>query len=70
LRSLRPSAILGYAVSGLVSVFGVLVLTGVVVKEGMPPKLQITFGVVLLLFGIYRFAVTRMRSSRIERVDE
>lgn len=70
MKATRPSEIVGYAISGVVGVFGILVLVGGVVSEGMPSNVRIAFGVVLVLFGIYRFAVTRMRATQAERKDE
>ncbi|MEK6755412.1 MAG: hypothetical protein AABZ02_04585 [Bacteroidota bacterium] len=69
MKQVDVSKILGYSISGLVTIFGILVLTGLVVNEGMPSKFRITFGIVLVLFGIFRFAVTRTRASRAERMD-
>lgn len=70
MKAIRPSEVVGYAISGVVGIFGILVLTGGVVNEGMPSNVRIAFGVVLVLFGIYRFAVTRMRATQAERQDQ
>jgi hypothetical protein len=53
-----------------VGIFGILVLTGGVINEGMPSNVRIAFGVVLVLFGVYRFAVTRLRATQAERKDQ
>jgi hypothetical protein len=70
LKAIHASEIVGYTISGVMGVFGILVLSGAVVNEGMPSNVRIAFGVVLVLFGIYRFAVTRMRASQAKRKDQ
>jgi hypothetical protein len=70
LKQVEVSKIFGYAMSGVMTIFGILVLTGLVVSEGLPSKFRITFGIVLVLFGIYRFAVTRIRASQAEGMDQ
>lgn len=70
MKTIRPSEIVGYTISGAVGIFGILVLTGGVVNEGMPSNVRIAFGVVLVLFGIYRYVVTRMRASQDEGDDQ
>jgi hypothetical protein len=49
---------------------GVLVLSGLLVKEGMPQQLRILFGVVLVLYSVYRFMMTRARAKQTESPDE
>ncbi|MBM4161385.1 MAG: hypothetical protein FJ217_09835 [Ignavibacteria bacterium] len=70
MKPANASKILGYSISGIVTVVGILLLTGVVGSEAQPAKFRVTFGIVLLLFGIYRFAVTRIRASQAERMDQ
>lgn len=70
MKAIRPSEIVGYTISGIVGIFGILVLTGGVINEGMPSNVRIAFGVVLVLFGVYRFAVTRLRAKQAERKDQ
>jgi hypothetical protein len=69
-KPVDASVILGYVISGVMSVAGVLILTGIISNEGMPPKVWITFGVVLVLFGVYRFVLTRMRASQAEKMGQ
>jgi hypothetical protein len=40
------------------------------VKEGMPEQLRILFGIVLVLYSVYRFMMTRARAKRTESPDE
>jgi hypothetical protein len=70
LKAIRPSELVGYTISGIVGIFGILVLTEGVANEGMPSNVRIAFGVVLVLFGIYRFAMTRLRATQAERKDQ
>ena len=64
------STILGYGMSGVMGIVGILVLSGILVTEGMPMHLRILFGVVLILYSIYRFMMTRARSRQVESSDE
>ena len=70
MKAIRPSELVGYTISGIVGIFGILVLTEGVANEGMPSNVRIAFGVVLVLFGIYRFAMTRLRATQAERKDQ
>lgn len=53
--------ILGYTVSTVMAGVGVAVVAGYLVHEGVPERFRWTFGVVLILMGIYRFFMTRIR---------
>jgi hypothetical protein len=64
------SAIVGYGISGVMGVVGVLVLSGLLVKDGMPEQLRILFGIVLVLYSVYRFMMTRARAKQTESPDE
>ncbi len=54
------STYLGYVLSLIAFLFGVVVLSGIAFQNA-PPPLKVTFGIVLMLWGIYRFVATRMR---------
>ncbi len=64
------SSVVGYGISGVMGVVGVLVLAGLLVKEGMPVQLRILFGLVLVLYSVYRFVMTRARAKQTESPDE
>ncbi len=64
------STIVGYGISGVMGVIGVLVLSGWLVKEGMPVQMRILFGIVLVLYSVYRFMMTRARTKQTESPDE
>ncbi len=53
--------LLGYTVSAVSLVFGLLLVTGWLLRVRLPGQFRITFGVVLLLMGIYRFVLTRTK---------
>lgn len=61
------SAVLGYTVSCVMAVVGGAVAFGMFVHDGVPPQFRITLGVVMVLMGLYRFVITRMRSAERER---
>jgi hypothetical protein len=51
-------------------IVGVLVLTGVLAREGTPVQLRILFGIVLILYSVYRFTMTRARHKQEEGSEE
>jgi uncharacterized membrane protein len=57
------SMYLGYAVSVITFIFGVVIVSGIAFQY-VPSHLRITFGVVLMLWGIYRFVYTRIRAHQ------
>ena len=65
-------SILGFTVSAVMAVVGIAVTTGYLVHEGVPERFRWTFGVVLVLMGIDRFFMTRIRAQQkaMEREDE
>ncbi len=63
------SAYLGYAVSIITFIFGAIIMSGVVFQY-VPNKLRIIFGVVLMLWGIYRFVFTRVHVRQQNEKDE
>lgn len=54
--------VLGYAVSALSTVTGIVFLAGFALPESLPSHFRIMTAVVLILLGIYRFTVTRFRA--------
>jgi uncharacterized membrane protein len=65
------STYLGYSVSALEFLAGVILVSGLFFKY-VPDQLRIMCGVVLMLLGIYRFVVTRyrMRQQNDQEKDE
>jgi uncharacterized membrane protein YfcA len=70
LKAVDLSTLLGYGISGLMGIVGVLVLTGVLAKEGTPVQFRILFGIVLILYSVYRFTMTRARRKQEEGSEE
>lgn len=60
LTSSAISTYLGYSVSAITFVGGIIVISGFALGN-VPSQLRVTFGVVLVLWGIYRFVATRFR---------
>lgn len=54
---------LGYSVSMITFICGVVVVSGLGLAN-VPRQLRIIFGVVLILYGIYRFVVIRSQVQR------
>ena len=70
MKTAEISKFFAYGVSLISASAGVLVLSGILLSEGIPVQFRITFGVVLVLLGIYRFIVTRLHSNEARRFDE
>lgn len=64
------STIAGYTLSVLMGVVGILILSGILMTEGVTPQLRVLFGVVLVLYSVYRFMITRTRLRRQEESSE
>jgi len=64
------STIAGYAIAGLMGVVGILVLSGILMTNGLTSQLRVLFGIVLVLYSVYRFMMTRTRSKQREMPDE
>lgn len=61
----NPMTLLGYLLGGAMSVAGLLILFGVLeLRAGNNSAFGTLFGVVLLLFGLYRIAVTQGKQRR------
>ena len=55
--------ILGYGVSALMVGFGVLIISGhMMPKFAVGDQVRVTFGVVVLLYGVLRFVQVRMKT--------
>jgi hypothetical protein len=50
-------------------IVGMMVLSGLILHQGVPEKFRVMFGVVLTLMGGYRFVLTRTRRMEMERQD-
>ena len=62
--------IIGYGMSALMAVVGILVLSGILALEGLSSRLRLLFGVVLILYSVYRFVVTRKHVQQTESSNE
>lgn len=60
LKFTNISMYLGYSVSTITFVFGMILVSGVAFQY-VPVKMRVMFGVVMMLWGVYRFALTRTR---------
>lgn len=64
LKAAAVSTIVGYTISALMATVGILVLSGVLMAEGMTTELRVLFGIVLVLYSVYRFMMTRARTQQ------
>ena len=64
------SKLFGYSMSVIMTGVGIITLFGFVISENVPKQFRIMFGVVFILWGIYRFVITRTRASQAGRLDE
>ena len=63
------SLYLGYSVSAVASVFGIILLGGFAFQY-VPAQMRITFGIVMILLGIYRFVLTQIKSKQKNEDEE
>ncbi len=54
----------GYTISGVTFLAGIVVLTGSLLPSYLPDKFRVMFGVVLLLYGVYRFVTLRLKQQQ------
>jgi hypothetical protein len=55
------STYLGFTVSFITTIAGGIIISGYAFGY-VPAKMRVTFGVVLILWGVYRFVLTRSRA--------
>jgi len=60
----EPMIYLGYVLSGFLFICGLVVATGLFIPPTMPQKFRIMFGVVMLLYGVYRFVNLRIKQQQ------
>lgn len=56
-----------YSIAALTSICGIIVAGGWFIPSSVPSQLRVMLGVVLILLGIYRFAITNARIARTQR---
>jgi hypothetical protein len=59
-KRISISAYLGYSVSLLTFTFGIVIISGLAFQY-VPVQMRVMFGIVLALWGVYRFVLTRTR---------
>lgn len=60
--------IINYAVKLLIVVFGILILFGIILKT-MDTNMRIVFGIVFILFGIYRLTIYYSKEKKYRFMD-
>ncbi len=60
----RPMVYVGYVMSGFLFLCGIVVATGIYMPPTMPQKFRIMFGIVMLLYGVYRFVNIRFQQQQ------
>lgn len=69
LKLSKISNYVSYSVSLITFLFGLIVTSGVAFQY-VPKQLRITFGIVLILWGIYRFVATQVKVRQQHKEDE
>jgi Ca2+/H+ antiporter len=69
MKKISLSLYLGYAVSCVTFVCGVVVVAGLVPMRHMSVQLRSMFGIVLILWGIFRFAATQTQRRQRDMED-
>jgi hypothetical protein len=62
MKRISISKLLAYFVAAVSISVGVLRLIGVLFPKSVPAQMRITLGIVLILMGVYRLVITRVRS--------
>ncbi|MGD0591573.1 MAG: hypothetical protein ABSA44_12380 [Bacteroidota bacterium] len=62
------SIYLGYSVSAVTFVFGIIIVSGLAFQY-VPIQMRMMFGIVMILWGVYRFVLTKTR-ARQQHEDE
>ncbi len=57
-------AYFGYAMSGIFTIMGVYVLLFFPKEFNVPDKFRVMFGVILLIYGLYRFISLRIKQRQ------
>lgn len=52
-----------YVVASLFIVLGIAILTGYLLKEGVPAQLRVMAGIVLILYGAFRIVITLFKKN-------
>jgi len=60
-KPINISVILGYSISAIFFAFGIVMIFGITIPSYIPKEFRITIGIVLLLWAVYRFVLTRMK---------
>jgi len=60
---------LGYSVSAVTFVFGIIILSGLAFQY-IPIQMRMMFGIVMVLWGVYRFVLTKTRIHRQHENEE
>jgi len=63
------SIYLGYAVSAVSFVFGIIIVSGISLQY-IPFQMRMIFGVVMILLGVYRFVLTRTKIRQQHEEEE
>jgi hypothetical protein len=51
----------GYAASTTLSIVGLLIIAGLLIPSYVPSKFRVLLGIVLVLYGIFRFVSLRFK---------
>ena len=60
----KPMVYIGYVFSGILFIGGLIIASGLFMPPTMPQKFRIMFGVVMLLYGVYRFVNIRIKQQQ------
>ena len=60
----KPMIYIGYVFSGILFIGGLIIASGLFMPPTMPQKFRIMFGVVMLLYGVYRFVNIRIKQQQ------
>lgn len=53
-----------FAVSVLFVLLGIAILTGYIMNQGVPTQFRVMIGIVLVLYGVFRFLMTYFKKNQ------
>ena len=62
--------LVSYTTALIVSAVGIMVLTGAIMPEYVPQNFRIMLGSIMLIYGVYRIAMLRMKRRKTDDAEE
>lgn len=67
---MNATKVIGFTSAVIMMAAAIVVLSGLFLPPHLPKQVRFTFGIVLALWGVYRFVTTKMKSSPHDDSDQ